>query len=189
MTGSEGFGPRAPRLCAACAAQEQIEERKWTQETVIEAIQLFARENGRPPLSSEWLVRQDRRFPPTSAIYRYKPKGRGGKRNRSGRHNPFASWADAIEAAGFPRPKIGHKVMPQGQGRSQMARRYFVLHKNRAGNWNLKETDAFSPETAIEKIASAPGRYVAVLDRYWTEYEVASVRKLAVLSTNENPEP
>lgn len=175
VTKSDGT-KRASARCATCAAEHQHAERIWTRETIIAAIQLFARENGRPPLATEWLVGpRDRRFPPASAIYRHNGKSRYGRRN------PFASWADAIEAAGFPRPRVGQKVLPRGQGRNHMARTYVVLTQNGDGHLKSQRVEAFSAEHAIEAVAQAPGEYIAVLDRYWVAREVAPVTKLAIV--------
>jgi len=85
--------------CAACAIIVQHENKRWTREAVIEAIQLWAAEHdGQPPLASEWLhASEDGRFPNRGSVYR----------NGKNQGHPFAKWADAIEAAGFPRPHVG----------------------------------------------------------------------------------
>lgn len=61
----------------------------WTREQIIEAIQAHAREHGYPPVASEWALHDERR-----------PSREDAKR-------AFGSWADAVEAAGFPRPRRG----------------------------------------------------------------------------------
>lgn len=171
-TKSDGTS-RASKRCGPCAHEHAKAERMWTGEAIIDAIRLFARENGRPPLAAEWICGpRDPRFPRASNIYR----------SISNRTNPFASWAEAIEAAGFPRPRVGRKVMPHGQGRHTVARTYVVLTRN--GDGHFKEhsrVEAFSPEIAIEKAAESQGEYVAVLTTAWVERQVAPVTKLAIV--------
>lgn len=84
--GSSGYG-KAPRYCAGCRPDV---DRIWTRENVITAIQRWARVHGRPPSSREWLLVGDD-HPGMSSVY----------------PELFPSWADAIEAAGFPRPRSG----------------------------------------------------------------------------------
>jgi Homing endonuclease associated repeat len=169
---SGGDGPsKTPARCAACAARHQHENRRWTREAIIEAIQLLATENGRPPLASEWLRERDPRFPAPSIIYR----------SKGNPYPPFASWADAIEAAGFPKPHVGHKVMSYGQGRNHMPRIYVVLCRNGDGHWKEQRVEGFSPERAIEKVADGPGEYVAILERLWVAHKVAPVTTYAVV--------
>lgn len=95
--GSKGRAA-APDRCAKCAAIEGHEAQYWTAERVINAIQRFAALHGRPPRSRDWL-RADRAngYPVMSSVYV----------NSASPNAPFPSWADAIEAAGFPRPRHG----------------------------------------------------------------------------------
>lgn len=80
----------------------------WNRETVIAAIQEFARRYGRPPVATDWNVAyakarglhekverfyEDGCYPHTNTVY--------------GTTGVFKSWADAIEAAGFARPLPG----------------------------------------------------------------------------------
>lgn len=91
MDGSNGRGPHAPKLCRFCAAARDHEKRIWTAEAIIAAIRMFADEHGRPPTAREWtLGSRGRRFPPVVSVQR-----------------EFGSWAEAIERAGFPRPRSG----------------------------------------------------------------------------------
>jgi hypothetical protein len=96
-TGCNGWN--APDLCRLHSAS-----RVWTQEKVIGAIQQFAKEHGRPPRSTDW-PHTDRKqgHPAATAIY--------------GEYAAFPSWADAVEAAGFPRPSMG-----RGPGQPQWNR-------------------------------------------------------------------
>lgn len=88
--GASGYA--APRLCNPCS---NFRTKYWTRERAIEAIQLWAAEHdGKPPVVQDWVVKGgDSRFPSASTLY-----GEGGC---------FRYWADAIEAAGFPRPRSG----------------------------------------------------------------------------------
>ncbi len=86
--GSGGYH-KAPLRCAACHHQKQHEERYWTEERIIAAIQQFAAEHGRRPLASEWqhVGQQKGTYPNTGTVL-----------------HVFGSWADGIEAAGYERP-------------------------------------------------------------------------------------
>lgn len=92
-------GRRVSDRCAACQRLLAHAERKWTAETVVAAIRRFAAANGRPPAAREW-TRADPElgYPARTAVYR----------SGSWKGAPFARWADAIEAAGFPRPRSGY---------------------------------------------------------------------------------
>jgi len=95
--GSCGYASCTLR-CAACAAVFQHENRKWTRETIIDAIQRWAAVHGRPPSALDWVRSdQENNYPAFSSCYRQK----GIK------EPPFETWADAIEAAGFKRPRVG----------------------------------------------------------------------------------
>lgn len=88
--GSNGRA-HAPSLCAACFRQRQREERRWTPEAIVAAIQTWAEEHGRPPRSHpDWTNAGPDH--PASATVQY----------------VFGLWADAVEAAGLPRPFAGH---------------------------------------------------------------------------------
>jgi hypothetical protein len=65
-----------------------VTERYWTAERVVEAIQRFCKENGRPPKTMEWLhVNKDQGYPCFRSVY-----GRGA---------PFKTWNEALLAAGL----------------------------------------------------------------------------------------
>lgn len=95
--GSSGFN--APNLCAHCNG---LASRVWTRENIIEAIRSWAAEHGEPPRSRvEWLhACPDGTHPTATSVYR----GRDGKSNPGA---PFATWNEAIEAAGFEPRQIG----------------------------------------------------------------------------------
>jgi len=96
-SGSNGRA-KAPKICGACSRLRQHEQRYWTRERVIAAVQRWAAEYGRPPRSGEWSAgNPDRWWPTPSSVYR----------GSDSPGAPFAYWADAIEAAGFPRPLVG----------------------------------------------------------------------------------
>jgi hypothetical protein len=154
--GSDGPA-KAPRFCSTCAPSHYT-PKYWTEERVLAAIRLWADIHGRPPSATEWLNgrRNDgyepRTFPPASAVYR-----------SSGLVSaPFEYWADAIEAAGFPRPRKGqYERTPTVPGRTE--RTYLVFTVNDQGDLSLLgETDAATNQEAIEVVASEAGRYAAV---------------------------
>lgn len=87
--GSSGYN--APKLCVHCSGEKH---KIWTREKIVTAIQEWAKEHGRPPRASDW-VRSGPNHPSTGAVHK-RPSG------------SFIYWADAIEAAGFPRPRTGH---------------------------------------------------------------------------------
>ncbi len=93
-TSHSGKNGLPSQRCRSCAAKER---KIWTQERVIAAIQKWAEEHGRPPSSVDWnnslaKVPRGPEYPSATAVC--------GKD-----HGVFPKWADAIEAAGFPRPK------------------------------------------------------------------------------------
>jgi hypothetical protein len=91
------------RICINCAREQTKARRYWTRKKVIEAIQEWERRRGHPPLSTEWISNvhdpDGYVFPARSNVYQSSSK----------RNSPFLKWADAIEAAGYPRPWVGHK--------------------------------------------------------------------------------
>lgn len=79
-----------------CQKHANAGRKFWTQENVIKAIQRWAQEYGRPPTSVDWnaaLSKNERgpEYPASTTV--------------QGEHGAFKTWADAIEAAGFSRPK------------------------------------------------------------------------------------
>lgn len=152
---------RPSERCPSCAAKDN---RKWTCENVIEVIQEFARIHGRPPLATEWLRALKEPHVSVGTCQAL-----------------FGSWASTIEAAGFPRPRVGHKPNLMGKGTNHMRRTYHVLHKNGDTAFHAVSVEAFSAENAIEQVADSEGEWVAVLDRYWIKATVATQTKLAVV--------
>lgn len=191
--GSNGRG-RAPERCERCARARAQAERKWTQETISDAIRRFARVNGRPPLADEWINADPvNGYPPRSAVYA----------STSGGNQPFPSWADAIEAAGFPRPVVGRYARrPRGvparkrrvytsEGRKVM-RDYIVLELDEDGRWiQHGPIQSYSEALAIEKHVETLGdlngkashRFVAVSTARWIVRELRPVTSFkAVIS-------
>lgn len=160
-TYSDGTSRPSPR-CGPCAVEAN---RVYDRDSIIEVIREFARIHGRPPLATEWLRRGD--VEPQIYVHTCQ--------------TVFGSWANAIEAAGFERPKVGRKTMAMGTGRNHMRRTYYVLHKNGNEAFHAVTVEAFSPEQAIEQVADSEGEWVAVLDRYWVTATVATQTKLAVV--------
>lgn len=155
-----GDGPgKASRYCNHCAPGIYL--RKWTRENIIAAIQEWARRHGHPPSSTEWVNRtvadDGYEFPPRSAVY----DSSNGNRNP-----PFAQWADAIEAAGFPRPYQGIKHQNRKDtpvGHPTVTRTYLVFTSNGDNTLHLVgEYEATNPQDAIEQTATDPGEYSAV---------------------------
>lgn len=73
-------------LCADCSQEKQRQERLWTRERVILAIQNWARMYGSPPAATQWR-RSGKAHPSIGAVY--------------GKTGVFSSWNEAIAAAGF----------------------------------------------------------------------------------------
>lgn len=71
-------------LCLKCYLPSQ---RYWTREKLIEAVQEFALEHGRPPTHHDW-YHSGEGHPAVSSIC-------------DGPNPPFAKWSDLIRAAGF----------------------------------------------------------------------------------------
>lgn len=171
-SGSDGRG-KAPSRCDSCSHAKQKKERVWTREAVIEAVQHFAAERGRPPTSSEWNS-SDRgdRYPPLPSVYKssWKPDA------------PFDSWADAIEAAGFPRPKVGDKINKRGEGRDGMSRAYVVLERLDDGSYRRHDVEAYNEPTAIEQVAERSGqKFVAIAIASFRERTVEEQTRLTVV--------
>jgi hypothetical protein len=91
--------PKATRGRYALLCEAHTEERQvvgnggripaWSKDTIIAAIQRWATEHGAPPTANSWSKKQDG-CPACSTVLKH-----------------FGSWANAIEAAGFPRPVRG----------------------------------------------------------------------------------
>lgn len=129
---------QASRLCVSCAQAEQMQ---WTPERIIAAIQAFHARHGRTPSSHEWLLGPEEGCPYTATVL-----------------NRFPKWADAIEAAGFPRPTVGGPYLIRERGTTV---EYAVFRMNGSAEL-LGITDARSVVEAIGNLADTEGRYGAV---------------------------
>lgn len=110
--GSNGRA-NAPNLCAR-HSNEVVHPKVWTREAIIDAIRRFAAEHGRPPTAIDWRrADKERGYPQRTNVY-------GSK---YGKPCSFALWADAIEAAGFPRPRSGHYQFESRERRAAARRK------------------------------------------------------------------
>lgn len=94
--GSSGFRRQAVR-CSECHLRKQHEDAYWTRERIIQAIREWTEHFGGPPSATNW----------NSAA-----KGFNAAKFGTGTYPitgtvqyVFGSWANGIEAAGFPRPQ------------------------------------------------------------------------------------
>lgn len=94
LTGCNGFKGHRTGLCVACELATR--EREWTAEACIAAAHAWFAHHGRIPIATDWIRagHEPVRHPGFSTIY-------------SRPHSPFPSWADFIEACGWPRPEVG----------------------------------------------------------------------------------
>jgi len=96
-----------------CLPCSNARNRIWTAETIVDAIQRWAAEHGRPPTADDWRkAAPDGSHPAASSCYRSANKGA-----------PFDSWSDAIRAAGFDTPAGGYVRTPEIRARMSAAQR------------------------------------------------------------------
>jgi Homing endonuclease associated repeat len=148
----------APEYCERCS---RAASKRWTRDTVIDAIQRFARDHGRAPTSGEWIgADTDRGYPPRTSVYR----------STSTSTAPFKTWADAIEAAGFARPWFGRRTHQEVFGMQERTG-YVVLREVSADAWELiaerAETTQIAALNAALDGSEPSGRWVAVPRRFW----------------------
>jgi hypothetical protein len=163
-SGSEGPS-KVAQFCLHCAPNRQ--NRKWTRETVIAAIQHWAAEHGKPPRASDWNnARRNNgnyEYPPATSVYK-------SDRSRA----PFETWADAIEAAGFPRPLRGqHERKAAHMTSTRFTRTYIVFSVNGDGLSIIGETEAATNQEAIEALAGDAGKYASVAKATLQTYTLA----------------
>jgi hypothetical protein len=159
---SQGNGTSPPsERCLRCEAARVKDTMKWTRASVVAAIQRFASAHGRPPIAAEW-TRSDpiNGYPPRTSVYRSTSGWQGA---------PFASWAAAIEAAGFERPTVGRRIR---QMPSNSRNGYVVLRERDDGLWEVVgQQEEVSQSLALNKALNGhnpdEGRWVAVPGRYW----------------------
>lgn len=178
------YGPNnTPAVCDACSHARQRADKRWTREAVVDAIRRFHAQHGRPPRAQEWIASdQGNGYPTRTAVYR----------SQSNSTAPFAKWADAIEAAGFPRPMTGHYERPpkgnrrqrKVEGRAVNMRDFVVLEQQDDGSWITHEgINAYSEQLAIEKYIDGAGasnglashRFVAIPSHRWVVRELQPV--------------
>jgi hypothetical protein len=112
MDGSNGNGLNASRHCAKCAPA--YDPKKWEPQVILDLIQVWTQEHGRPPSVFDWSKPHARQF-----LFEKEPSP--AKRRQliaalsDGRKYPapktvamvFGSWEAAIHAAGYvPRMRI-----------------------------------------------------------------------------------
>lgn len=93
---SYGHGKDPSQRCLACEKKRLRENRRWTRARIIADIRRWNEIHGRPPTATDWLY--------------YTSPTRGGPRewpHVQVTQQEFGSWANAVVAAGFPRPTIG----------------------------------------------------------------------------------
>lgn len=180
-------GPNStPSFCSPCSHARQKADKVWTREAVIDAIQRFHTAHGRPPTATDWIRSNPANgYPPRSAVYV------ASKNSRA----PFLKWADAIEAAGFPRPPVGHYKRPpkaayrktRDKGRTVSMRDFVVLEQQEDGSWIAHPAvNAYSEPLAVEAFVEASGsangrsshRFVAVPAHRWIVRELQPVTTL-----------
>jgi len=145
----------ALRPSLRCRDCDVARKKTWTQQAILDAIRLWAREHdGVPPSAAEWLggTRQehDIRFPYCSVVQR-----------------EFGSWANAIEAAGFPRPH-------RGRYRDESRRRAL-------GNSNSFGTDTC--DRIVAAVAAGNDRYADIVRAIGRRHVSNQIKKLVDAGT------
>ena len=161
--GSNGRS-KAPQLCISCSRIRQGEEAHWTQELILHRIREWHRLFGRPPLSTEWLLRTSGYVSDNldEEGFVYWP-------NTGTVLNLFGTWANAIEAAGFPRPPRAY-VRPHGwwtRERCLEAVREWELQHNElpsSSEWHKKDATGGRPSTST--CAMVFGSWKSMLAEY-----------------------
>ena len=74
-------------ICRSCQREAQSKDRYWNRERIIDAIRAWALQHGHAPTYKEW-EKKGKGHPATLTVH-------------SGMYPPFASWSDALRAAGF----------------------------------------------------------------------------------------
>lgn len=123
------------RLCQGCHSARR---RRWTQEAIIGAIHQFNEEHGRPPLALEWVKRSPMYPSPGTVLAR------------------FGSWAAAIEAAGYPRPLVGRKLVNHRDERTKVKQ----LYEDGQTIEQLAEQFRLSPSIVRQYLASTDREFI-----------------------------
>jgi hypothetical protein len=160
-TRSDGTSRPSP-VCADCSHARQHADKRWTVETVIDAIQRFAADHGRAPTADEWITADfERGYPSRSSVY------------QANGHNPsapFPQWADAIAAAGFPRPTSGRRTLKEIDMQDRSG--YVVLRETPEGLWEIvhegtENTQIQALNAALNGHNPESGRWLAIPGRSW----------------------
>lgn len=105
--GSWGRGPQASKRCVRCAGARQ---RIWTRDRIIDALRDFADERGRAPTAGELGAGSN-----CTDRVAWLPRWQTVRK-------VFGSYPAACEAAGLPRPRVGHWVINPRPGDLQAGR-------------------------------------------------------------------
>lgn len=92
---------------------------KWSEERILDAIREWARLYGEPPASWEWSG-ENRRLPRATREEAARRFAAGDFPYLATVQRAFGSWGTAVEAAGFPRGRVGRR--PRRQARDGVAR-------------------------------------------------------------------
>lgn len=150
-----------PRRRAEASARAGGDASKWaTAEAVVEAIKVWARENGEFPTSTQF-TGEDERFPSYNTVRRF-----------------FPSWSSALEAAGCPAKVSSGLVRVESDGR------VVVLENMRAevvadiGAGGPVPEDAPALEASPDPLANAAEELEAAFE----DYERAGERFAAAIN-------
>ncbi len=173
---------RSADYCERCVGDAQ---KVWTAERIIEAVQVWAAEHGRPPIVRDWARSSpDGRWPAATSTY-------------DGANPSFSSWSDVIEAAGFPRPyqgfRQGEARRKEGEVPARYLRAFVVLEQASDGRWIEHGpveglTAAVAVETVAEKggVESGGGVFVAFSVRQWVPMRVARVQRFQAVKMEDD---
>lgn len=100
-SGSNGRS-RAPSQCAKCIQHPKF----WTRDLILRKIHEWADiHDGGPPIATDWLRKVE--GSPGQYVTGYRAWGERRWPSVGAVQREFGSWSNAIEAAGFSRPRIG----------------------------------------------------------------------------------
>jgi len=168
--------------CIPCQIALQHAEKFWTEQTVIDAIQRYAQAHGRAPTADEWVTADMvNGYPPRSSVYR-------SSTARSSA--PFASWQDALAAAGFPGANTGRRTYREVHMATPARHGYVVLHETADGTWEVVSNSSAGTQIAAlnDSLNGTPptGRWVAVPGQSWRPREL---RPRTIYDWAEETEP
>jgi predicted transcriptional regulator len=133
-------GARVSKRCQACQRIYEQTIRKWTPETVVEAILKWTAEHGKRPSIKDWM-QAGPDHPALSTTY-------------SGKNAPFKSWGDALRAAGFTDvrtpPGPGNQLFDRDEARR--------LYKSGMSGTQIAELYGVSPSAIYQAFGRMPQR-------------------------------